>query len=234
MVGDKKSSSVIDRKNAVNRAHKDLAGLIKGYWRRRTFEYTSSSTPALTALERTYNVPTPTGSVFDSPARLYYRDSGRTIDVPFKTDSVWLSLSATRDADAGYPDYVRLIQTATAVRIELNRPLIQSFIDNIGTLVFEYNIAVANMVADTDLTLLPRNYVHRILPVAAHLYGISQSDWELVDRMKKESDLAMADLRRHDLTRTGRARHIKPSHNYLGPSRGSGNNRITRREYVDA
>ena len=90
MVNATDSASATERKNAVNWAYLDLAGLIKGYWRRRSFDYTSATTPALTAGTRAYNVPTTTGAVFDSAARLYYRQSGSVIDVPLRGDSEWL------------------------------------------------------------------------------------------------------------------------------------------------
>lgn len=230
LVQDTQPGSVVDRKNCVNRSYFETAGFLKAYWRRREFAYTGSSTPALQANVRVYNTPTTSGAVFEDVGRLYYRSTGRVVDVKFLGDAEWLERSATRDADAGYPDYARLVQTSSAVRIELNRPIIQSFIDTIGTLTLEYHIALALLSADTDTTVLPRNTAHLILPLAAWYYGIAQGDFGLADRMLIKAQEAKATLLRKDFTRTGRPRQLRPAHNYLGP--GSGR-RLTRREYVD-
>lgn len=222
LVGDIQTTSETDRKNAVNLAYHDLAGLIKGYWRRRSFDYTSSSTPSLTAGTRAYNVPTTSGAVFDEIGRLYYRESGSVRDVEILGDADWLARSATRSADAGYPEYARIVQTSSAVQIELNRAVNQNFIDQIGTMTMEYFIAIADLSADTDTTVLPRNRVHLILPLAGWYYAIGQGDFALADRLAPESQRARATLLKHDLTRTGRPRQLKPTSNYLGTGRRGG------------
>ena len=220
------TTDVNGRKNAANEAYVELAGLIKGYWRNREFDYTSSSTPALTAVTRAYNVPTTSGAVFDTVHRLYYRSSGTFQDVPILGNSEWLERSATRSTDTGYPDYARIIQTSSATRIELNRPLNQAFIDSIGTLTLEYFIAIAQLVNDTDTTVLPRNLALQIIPYGAWIYAFTQSDWLLVDRLEKRKEEARAFVLKHDLTRTGRPRQLRPKYSYTG-QRG----RVVSRDY---
>ena len=209
------------RYNAVNWAYVELAGHLKGYWRRRSFDYTSSSSPALTAGTRAYAVPTTAGAAFDTAGRLYYRSSGVMIDVPIIGDAEWLERSMTRSADAGYPDYARIVQTASATQVELNRPVSQAFIDTIGTLTLEYFIAIAHLSAATDTTVLPRNYVHLIIPLAAWWYAISQGDHQLANQLKPEAERARAQVLRHDLTRTGRPRQLRPTYSYTGRRRVS-------------
>ena len=204
------------RQNAVNEALSELAGLIKAYWRRRSFDYTGSSTPALVAGTRAYNTPTTSGAVFDSIGRLYYRQSGAPIDVPVLGDSEWIEKSATRTADNGYPEYARLVRTSSAYQIELNRGVNQAFIDSVTTLTLEYHIALAPLSADTDTTILPRDLALQLIPYAAWIYAFSQSDWPLVDRLERRAKEARAFFLRHDLTRTGRPRHLRPSHSYTG------------------
>lgn len=204
------------RKNCVNMAYKDVGGLCRTYWRRRSYEYTSASTIPLVAGTQSYSVPTTTGAVFDSPGRLYYRSAGTYVDVPILTESEWLERSTTRSSDVGYPQYARIRQTSSAVLIELDRPLSQAFIDTIATLTLEYHIALAHLSGDTDTTVLPRNYVHLILPRAAWYYAIGQGDEALKNEMKEAFQLAKAELHRHDITRTGRPRRLRPSHSYTG------------------
>ncbi len=204
------------RKNAVNMAYVELAGLIKGYWRRRSYDYTSGSTVPLVAGTRAYSVPTTTGAVFDSMGRLYYRSAGTVVDVPVLGDAEWLEKSTTRSTDVGFPDYARVVQTSSAVNIELNRPVSQTFIDQIATLTLEYHIAIAHLSNDTDTTVLPRNHVQLIIPVAAWWYALTQGDDALADRLKPECERAKATLMRQDLTRTGRPRRLRPTHSYTG------------------
>lgn len=214
------TTDVNARKNAVNWAYVELAGLIKGYWRRRNFDYTSASSPALTAGTRAYNTPTTSGAVFDEVGRLYYRDAGRMVDVPFVGDSEWLERSATRSADVGYPAYARLVRTASAIQIELNRPVSQGFIDSVGTLTFEHFIAIAHLSGDTDTTVLPRNRVHLIIPLAAWWYALSQGDMALANQLKPKAEEAKVLILKHDLTRTGRPRQLRPTYSYTGQRRG--------------
>lgn len=207
------------RRNAVNWAYKELAGLIKGYWRRRSFDYTSSSTPFLVAGTRAYNVPATSGAVFDEIGRLYFRRSGVYADVPVLGDEEWLEKSATRSSDSGDPQFARLVQTSSATQIELNRPISQNFIDAIGTLTLEHYIAIAPLVNDTDTTVLPRNRVHLIIPLAAWWYAVSQGDHNLANQLKPEAKEAKVLILRHDLTRTGRPRQLRPKYSYTGMGR---------------
>lgn len=207
-------------------AYVELAGLIKGYWRRRSFDYTASSSPTLTAGTRAYNTPTPSGAVFDSVGRLGFRRSGAWADVPVLGDAEWLEKSSTRTTDAGEPQFARLVQTASATQIELNRPISQNFIDSISALTLEYHIAIAHLSADTDTTVLPRNRVHLILPLAVWYYGMGQGDFKLANGFEKKAEWAKAEMLRHDLTRTGRPRQLRPTYSYTG-QRG----RVVSRDY---
>ncbi len=213
LVGDTQSGSVSDRKNAINQAHTELAS-IKGYWRKRSYDYTSGSTVPLVDGTRAYNTPTTAGAVFDSPYRLYYRQSGRYRDVPFVGDEEYLMRSATQSNDKGYPQFARLVQTASAVQIELDRAIDQGFITTIGTLTLEYWIRVVHLSGDTDQPILPGNLRHHILPVAGVYYGTAQGDAALVALLRPEADRARATIMKHDLTRTGRPRVIRPRGGY--------------------
>lgn len=216
------TTDVNARKNAVNQAYVELAGLIKGYWRRRSFDYTGSSSPALTSGTRAYSVPTTSGAVFDTAGRLYYRESGVVVDVRLLGDAEWLERSATRSVDTGYPQYARIVQTSSATQIELNRGVNQAFIDTVTTLTLEYFIAIAHLSGDTDTTVLPRNRVHLILPLAAWWYAITQGDHQLANQLKPEAERARAEMLKHDLTRTGRPRQLRPAYSYTGSGTGRG------------
>lgn len=210
------------RRNAANEAYSELAGLIKGYWRNREFAYTSSSTPALTAGTRAYNTPTTTGAVFEDAHRLYYRQAGRAQDVKLVGNSEWLELSATRSTDAGYPASARIVRTSSAIRIELDKPISQPFLDLIGTLTLEYFIEVAFLVNDTDTTILPNDLALQIIPYAAWMYAMQQGDWSLVDHLEKRAIAAEAAVLKHDLTRTGRPRQVRPRKGYAVRSGAGG------------
>lgn len=213
LIGDTSSGSETDRKRAVNDAYIELAG-IKGFWRKRSFNYTSSSSPALAAGTQSYDTPTTTGAVFDSPYRLYYREAGYYVDVPFVADSVWLELSATRSTDAQDPRRARLIQNSDGTEIELSYPISSSFIDRIGTLTLEYWIRLVHLSADGDVPITPANLNHHIVKLAGYKFALGQSDFGLADRLKGDAELAKAQFFRHDLTRTGRPRQIRPSSAY--------------------
>lgn len=220
------TTDLAGRQNAVNEAYSELGGLIKTYWRRRSFDYTASSTPALAVGTRAYATPTTVGAVFDSVGRLYYRQSGSVTDVPVLGDAEWLEKSATRTADNGYPEYARVVRTSTAFQLELNRGINQQFIDSISTLSLEYHIAIAPLSANTDTTILPRDLALQLIPYAAWIYAFSQGDWPLVDRLEKRALQAKAAFLRHDLTRTGRPRQLRPSHSYTGMK-----GRVVSRDY---
>ena len=197
------------RKNAVNWANAQLAG-IKGYWRRRSNDYTSSSSPALADGTRAYNLP----SDYNDPYRLYYRVSGRYRDVPILGDEEWLQRSATASSDKNYPQFCRIIHNGTNFQIELNRPMSQSFINTFGTLTLEYGVRVPLLSADTDTSILPNDLRLNILPVAAWWYAVTQGDHALANQLKPESEKAKAAVLKHDLTRTGRPRQLRTSGGY--------------------
>src|SRR3990167_595527 len=123
LVGIRDSTTDVNgRKNAVNWAYIELAG-IKGYWRRRASNYTSSSSPALASGTSAYNVP----SDYNDAYRLYYRQAGRASDVKLIGDSEWIERSATRSTDASDPRYARMTHNGTSYRFELDRPVSQAF-----------------------------------------------------------------------------------------------------------
>jgi len=210
MVGIQDSTTDLPgRKNAVNWAYIDLAG-IKGYWRRRSSDYTSSSSPALVAGTAAYNVP----SDYNDAYRLYYREAGQMVDVQLIGDSEWLERSATRSTDAGDPRFARLVHNGTSYRFELDRPISAAFLTRIGTLTLEYGIRVVQLSADTDKPILPPNLALHILSLAAYRYLLTQGDLAMADRFKPDVALARAEVLRYDLTRTGRPRQLRPRTSY--------------------
>ena len=224
LVGDTQSGSVIDRKNAINQAYVELAS-IKGFWRKRSYDYTSASSVPLVDGTRTYAAPTTSGAVFDSPYRLYYRRSGRYVDVPFLGDEEFLMRSATQTSDKGDPQFARLTQTS-AMQIELDRNISQTFINQTGTLTLEYWIRVVHLSGDTDQPILPGNLRHHILPVAGVYYAMGQGDTNLVTMLRPEADRARATILKFDLTRTGRPRQLRPRGGYEAQSVGISNEDI--------
>lgn len=219
-VSDIGSGSATNRKRAVNDAYVDVA--IKAWWRKRSFDYTSASSPALTDGTRTYATPTTTGSVFDQPYRLGYRRSGAYIDVPILGDEEWLQRSLTASTDKGDPQYARLIRSSSTVQIELNRPISQNFINQIATLTLEYWIQIVRMSDDTDEPIVPANLRHHLVILGAERYAIGQGDRQLLTFLReprgsgKVSLVAQAyeSILKQDLTRTGRPRQLKPKLGY--------------------
>lgn len=189
------------RQNCANRAYLELAGL-KGYWRKRV------ATLTLTAGTVAYNAP----AGYDSPFRLYYRQTGRMRDVEFLSDALWLERSATRAADAGTPHWARTVQTAAAtVQIEVTPPPSSSFITTTSsTLTLEYFLTITLLSGNTDVPILPPNLRPHVIPLGAYYYALAQGDFELADRLFKEAELARAAVLKHDVTRTGRPRQLRP------------------------
>src|SRR3990167_9601222 len=210
------TTDVNARKNAINWAYTDLAG-IKGYWRRRSSAYTSASSPALTAGTAAYNCP----SDYNDAYRLGYREAGRWVDVEIIGDAEWLEKSATRSTDAGDPRFARMIHNGTSYRFELDKQISAAFMTRIGTLTLEYGIRVVQLSADTDKPVLPQNLAFHILPVAAYHYALTQGDMALADRLKPDAELAKAEVLRYDLTRTGRPRQLRPSTSYAPARAGA-------------
>lgn len=209
------TTDVNGRKNAINWAHTDLAG-IKAYWRRRIGAYTSSSSPALATGTSAYNLP----SDYNDLYRIYYREAGKAVDVKPLGDAEWIERSATRSTDAGDPRFARVRHNGSSFQIELDRPISAQFITRVGTLTTEYGITVTQMSADTDTPMLPPNLRLHILPVAAYRYALTQGDFALSDRLKPDAVLAKSEVLRYDLTRTGRPRQLRPSTSYA-PARAS-------------
>lgn len=216
LVGDTQSGSVTDRKRAVNDGYVELCALAaKAYWRVRSHDYTSSSSPAMTAGSHQLSVPT--SPAFESPYRLYFRENGMVRDVPFISRSEWLDRSDT--SQSGYPSNASLVQTASAKRIDLDVLLSSEFVSNIATLTLEYFIEVTRLSADADEPILPESLRHHILPVAGYLYALGQGDLALADRLKLDMELAKEAVRVFDVTHVARPRQIRPTTSYA-PSDG--------------
>ena len=134
-------------------------------------------------------------------------------------DAQWIERSATRAVDADYPDYARLIHSGSAIRLEMNRPISQGFIDAIGTLEFHYFARITRMTSATDEPLVPANLRHHLAYGGAYLYALGQGDDQLAARLKPRAELAKVELLRQDLTRTGRPRQLRPTYSYTGMGR---------------
>lgn len=222
IVGDTASASVANRKRVLNDAY-IKHGTGRFWWNKRSHTYSASSSPALaTANNSTMNVPTASGSAFDRAYRLGYRDSGRWVEVELVEDDEWLTRSATRTADAGDPEYARLVQTSSAVQLELNRPISQAFIDRVSSMTFEYFIVPARMTSDTEEPILPDSLRPALITLAAYDWAMIQEDLNLLSALTKAPspqlrspvEEALASFRQHDLTRTGKSRTIRPKDNY--------------------
>ena len=211
MVGIRDNTTDVNaRKNAINWAYLEVAG-IKGYWRRRSSDYTSSSSPALTAGTSAYNCP----SDYNDAYRLGYREAGAWVDVKIVGDAEWLERSATRSTDAGDPRFARMIHNGTSYRFELDKPISAAFLTRIGTLTLEYGIRLVPLSGDTDTTILPPNLVLHLLSLAGYRYALTQGDTALADRLKPDSVVAKSEVLRYDLTRTGRPRQLRPHSSYI-------------------
>lgn len=229
LIGDTTSTSQADRYRRLNDAYL-TKGCGRYFWCKRSFDYTPASTPALaTSGNRILYTPTASGSDFDRPYRLYYRQAGRPVDLELLEDDEWLQFSATRTADAGYPEFARLAQDSTGIHLELNRPLSQGFIDSIATITLEYFIVPARMTASGNEPIVPDRLRPGLVTIAAYEYAMAQGDVALqasITRKLGQSlttayEEACAAFRRHDLTRTGRSRVLRPRDSYA-PSSWSG------------
>ena len=213
------ATTLANKDRCINEEYIGLCG--KSWFRKRTFEYTSSSTPALTDGTRAYNTPTTSGAVFDAIYRLYYRRNGRYIDVPCLGDEEWLMRSATQSTDKGDPQYARLVQTSSSQQIELDRAISQTFINSIATLTLEHFIRVVKLSGATDEPILPGNLRHLIIPGAAYRYALAQKDFPLANALKAEAVEARRAVLKADLTRTGRPRRLRPEGGYEPVSQGT-------------
>lgn len=230
LIGDTDSSSQTVRYRQINDAYL-TKGCGRYYWCKRTFDYTSSSSPALpTANNRVLYVPTASGSAFDQPYRLYYRQAGVPVDLELLEDQEWLVVSATRSADAGYPEFARMGQDSTGVLIELNRPVSQTFIDTIATVTLEYFILPARMTAAGDEPIVPDRLRPYLPVIAAYMVAMAQNDANLIASLTRRLgqsltsayEEACAAFRRFDLHRTGRSRVLRPRYVYAPSVAGGG------------
>lgn len=229
LIGDTSSASLTNRFRRINDAYITY-GTGRFWWCKRSHDYTTTSSPALaTAGNRTLTVPTASGSAFDRPYRLGYREAGGWVDIELLEDDEWLLRSATRTADAGTPDFARLIQTASAVQIELNRPVSQAFIDRIGTVTLEYFIVPARLTTGQE-PIIPDKLRPQLEILAAYDMAMAQGDGNLMTSITRKLgaslttkyEEAVVAFRRHDLTRTGRSRTIRPHDWYAAGSVRSG------------
>lgn len=207
LTGDTRTDSTTqtNRDNCINNSYIDLAGIC-GYWRQR------STTITLTAGTVAYNAP----SDFDKIQRLYYRYNGQARDIPLLSDSEWLERSATRSTDAGNPSIARLTQTsATQTQFEISPPPSSTFVNNVSsTLTCEYFIEIVRLTGATDELILPANLRHAVAYAAAHEYALGQSDFSLADRLERKMNEWRTRVLKHDLTRTGRPRQLRPRGGY--------------------
>ena len=230
LIGDTSSGSQTDRYRRINDAYL-TKGCGRYFWCKREHDYTTTSTPALaTAGNRKLYTPTASGSDFDRPYRLHYRQAGRVVDLEILEDDEWLIYSATRTADAGYPEVCRLAQDSTGIHLELNRPLSQGFIDSIGTVTLEHFINPARLTSGTQQPIVPDRLRPHLVTIAAYTYAMAQGDVTLqaaITRKLGQSlttayEEACAAFRRHDLTRTGRSRVLRARDTYAPSAWGGG------------
>jgi hypothetical protein len=224
LVGDEQSGSVTKRKLYSNDAYVQLAG-IRGYWRKRSYDYTSASTIPLVA--GNYQFQLPTSPAFDSVYRLYYLSNGRPRMVKILNDDQWLEQATIATGDTGDPAIARIVQTATQKQLELSPRISSNFLSSTGTLTLEYFIEITRLTADADEPILPENYRHYIKYLAAKLYAIGQGDTALVALLREngvtgEAEKGLYELQRHDLTRTGHSQGLRPRTSYLPGTMGGG------------
>lgn len=198
------STTQTNRDNCINNAYLDLAG-IRGFWRKR------STTISLTAGTVAYNL----SSDFSDVYRLYYRRNGRYYEVEVIGDNQWLEVSATDSTDAGDPRYARVTQTSsTQNQIELTPPPSSSFVAQNSTLTIEYFIEITRLSSATDELLLPANLRHAVAYAASREYALGQNDFNLADRLERDTEYWRAKVLKNDLTRTGKGRRLYPARGY--------------------
>ena len=215
LIGDTSSGSVSDRKVAVNDAYVELAS-IRGYWRKRTHEYTTASSPAISQGNYQFDLP----SSYDTMYRLYYLWAGKPKQIKVLDDDQWLELAALDADDTGNPRIARIQQTAAVKQIEVSPRISANFLSQIGTIYLEYFIEITRLSADADEPIIPENYRHFIKFLAAKKYAIGQGDRNLMQMLTtggviSEAEKGISMLRRHDLTRTGQSQGLRPRTSYL-------------------
>ena len=196
---------VIDRDHCINNAYLWLNS-VRAFWRKR------STTITLVAGQVAYDLLAGFSDIY----RLYYRRSGIYYEVEVLGDEAWLEVSATQTTDAGDPRYARVTQTsATQNQIELTPPPSSNFISAVSsTLTLEYFIELTRLTGATDELILPANLRHYVEYAAAYEYCLGQGDLTLADRLKVKMEESKALVMKHDLTRTGKARQLRPVAGY--------------------
>ena len=205
LVGETDAASATDRKRITNDAYVELAG-IRGYWRKR------STTISLTAGTSAYNAPSDFADIY----RLYYRRNGLYYEVEVLGDKDWLEVSAISSTDLGDPEYARITQTSAAQnQIEISPSPSSNFISAVtASLTLEYFIEITRLVSDSDQPILPANLRHLIVPLAGYFYAVAQGDKLLADSLRIRAIEAKQMVLKHDLTRTGKARRLRPPAGY--------------------
>lgn len=214
IVGDATTTSETDRFQALADADVELSS-IKGFWRVRGHDYTISSSPAMAA--NSYQLTVPTSPAFESPYRLYYRESGVAKEVKVISRMEWLERSNLSIAD--YPRFACIFQTASGKRLDLDRLLSSAFVANIATLTLEYFIEITRLTTSAEESILPDSLRHHILPVAGVRYALGQGDLALADRLRPDAELAREAVLKFDIEHIGRPRQIRPLNSY-GPQDG--------------
>lgn len=209
LVQDSSSASDAQRVRALADADVELSS-IKGYWRVRSHDYTSSSSPAMTAGSNQLTVPS--SPAFEAPYRMYYRESGYVREVKFKSKSEWLELSNLSLSD--YPRWACLVQTASSQRIDLDRLLSSDFVNSIGTLTLDYFIGITRLSASGDESILPDSLREHIVPIAARKFALSQGDRNLANDLKEDAERAREAVLRWDIEHISRPRQIRTSGAY--------------------
>lgn len=211
------STAQTNRYNALADADVELSA-IRGFWRVKSFAYTSSSSPAMTAGSATLAASTGSLTDFESPFRLYYRENGQVRDVAFVSDSEWLDRSDTTQSD--YPSFARLTQSGSTKTIQLDRLLSSTFVSSIATLTLEYWISITRLASSSDESILPDTLRHHIVPLAGLFYARAQGDAVLAKELEGDAERAREAVLRFDIQRLSRPRQIRPQAAYAPSDSG--------------
>jgi len=211
LCGDTLSSSAALRKKIVNDEYIDLVGLIKGYWRVRSFTYTKTSTPAMAAADTALDVPTTVA--FDSVYRMYFRRQGSVQPVKMRSRSDWLQRSDT--SSAGDPRNACVVETASGTTIAIDPPLSNDFVNNVNALVLEYFIELTRLSATTDEPICPEHLRPKIADRAAWRYAQIQGDTALATQLLPLAQEAREAFLRYDIEHIASPRQIRPVGGYL-------------------
>ena len=209
LVGDESSTSDAKRIRAIADASVELSS-IKGYWRVRSHTYTTTSSPAMAS--NSYQLSVPTSPAFEAVARLYYRESGLVRDVRVISRSEWLERSDIAQAD--YPSFASIVQTASAKRIDLNVMLSSAFVTNVAALELEYFIEITRLSAASDESILPDTLRHHIVALAGMFFARFQGDHQLANSLKEDAERAREAVLRFKIEHTNRPRQIRPITSY--------------------